>query len=403
MAFDSFVAERGEALTRFSQFQAIEEMHPGPWQNWPADLQDANSPGLQSSVRPERVRFHSFLQWLCDRQIRQAAARGREAGLSLGLYCDLAVGAAPDGAEIWAARGDFARGVSIGAPPDLFSREGQVWTLPPPNPLVQARTGGSAFGALLAANMRHAGALRVDHAMGLTRLFWVPDGARGSEGAYVAAPMDHLMAQLALESTRARVAVIGEDLGTVPDGFRERLAAADVLSYRVLWFEREGRAFKPPEQWPEKAVACVSTHDLPTLEGWWRGADIAEKLALGLMTPQAAGEARDERRAEKRLLLSVLQEQGPLVSDAGWENAGDLDAPLDTAVLAAIHAYVASAPCALVLAQLDDLAGETDAVNLPGTDRERPNWRRRLVPSVETILRSEPARSIMEALRIARP
>ena len=144
-------------------------------------------------------------------------------------------------------------------------------------------------------------------------------------------------------------------------------------------------------------MACVSTHDLPTLEGWWRGADIAEKLALGLMTPQSAGEARDQRRAEKRLLLSVLQEQGPLVSDAGWENA-DLDAPLDTAVLAAIHAYVASAPCALVLAQLDDLAGETDAVNLPGTDRERPNWRRRLVPSVETILRNEPARSIMEAL-----
>ena len=142
VAFDSFVAERGEALTRFCQFQAIEENRPGPWQNWPADLQDANSPGLQSSVRPERVRFHSFLQWLCDRQIGQAAARGREAGLSLGLYCDLAVGAAPDGAEIWAARGDFARGVSIGAPPDLFSREGQVWTLPPPNPLVQARTGG---------------------------------------------------------------------------------------------------------------------------------------------------------------------------------------------------------------------------------------------------------------------
>ncbi|MEE3624093.1 4-alpha-glucanotransferase [Nitrospirillum sp. BR 11752] len=318
---------------------------------------------------------------------------GGAGGLRLGFYRDLAVGAAPDGAETWGTPGAFALGASVGAPPDLFSAEGQVWNLPPPIPLVQEATAGAAFAELLAANMRHAGLLRVDHVMGLNRLFWVPNAALGRDGAYVRAPFDILLARLLLESHRAGVAVVGEDLGTVPEGFRERLADAGILSYRVLWFEREGDRFRDPVRWPANAAACVSTHDLPTLAGWWIGADIAEKRSLGLLTDIASAEAHAARQREKCVLLDQ-------VAAAGLLPAADLPAEegdLDDAVAAAIHAFVAAAPSALMLAQADDLAGEGEAVNLPGTDRERPNWRRRLLQDLDAILSSDRSRAILAA------
>ncbi len=373
-AFSAFRREAGETLARFAAFEALSEVCPGPWQAWPAHLRDPAT--ALAAADPAACAFHAWLQFLCDRQLGRAAAGS---GLPLGFYRDLAVGAAPDGAEIWADPGGFASGVSIGAPPDLFSRDGQVWMLPPPNPLAQARTGGASFADLVASNMRHAGALRIDHVMGLTRLFWVPDGARGADGAYVAAPLDHLIGQLALESHRARALVVGEDLGTVPDGFRERLATADVLSYRVLWFERDGDAYRPPATWPADAVACASTHDLPTLRGWWTAADIDERFALGSLSADEAASARLARARDRLRILDLLAEHGFPAMATGDEP--DLPAGVATG----LHALVAATPCVLALAQLDDLAGERVAVNLPGTDRERPNWRRRMARTIEAM------------------
>ncbi|MDE1150280.1 MAG: 4-alpha-glucanotransferase [Azospirillaceae bacterium] len=377
----------GASLERFARFEVLADTHAGPWSAWP---EAARTP--DAAVAAPEADFHIWLQWTADRQLAAADRAAREGGLGLGFYRDLAVGAAPDGAETWGAPGAFALGASIGAPPDLFSAQGQVWNLPPPNPLVQEASAGADFAELLAANMRHAGMIRIDHVMGLRRLFWVPNGASGRDGAYVQAPFELLLARTLLESHRAGVAVVGEDLGTVPEGFRERLADAGMLSYRVLWFEREGERVRDPARWPANAAACVSTHDLPTLAGWWTGADIAEKRSLGLLDEVAETAARTNRQEEKRGLLDQLVGAGLL------SEIGPLDGEMDDSVAAAIHAFVAAAPSTLMLAQADDLAGEAEAVNLPGTDRERPNWRRRLIPDVAAMLATERSRAILNAV-----
>ena len=367
-----FRAYGGAALQQFVTFQAIVEERSGTdWRRWPEALRDAE----RATADPARMRFHTWLQWLADRQLGTAAS---ESGLAIGLYRDLAVGMAPDGAEAWAGARYLAAGVSVGAPPDPFSASGQIWHLPPPDPWRLRADGYRALAGVLGANMRHAGALRIDHAMGLARLFWVPDGATGAEGAYVAYPRDELLGELALESQRARCLVVGEDLGTVPEGFREALAAANVFSYRVLWFEREGRGFLPASNYPAHAVACVSTHDLPTLAGWRSGADIAERASLGQIDETTA---RQERAEEIAALQQAI--------------GGPPDAP-------AVHGFLAATPSALVLAQLDDLAGEQTALNLPGTDRERPNWRRRLGVAVPELLEQPAARAVLGRLRPGR-
>jgi glycogen debranching enzyme len=387
--FNRFLCEQGEALRRFALFEAIGETRRGQdWRLWPVALKEAQSEALACFAKSheKRLRFHAFLQWLAERQFETAA---RDASLPLGFCRDLAVGAAPDGAESWRKAQRLLDGFSIGAPPDPFSREGQNWGLPALNPLAVETDGGADFAQLLRANMRHAGALRIDHVMGLSRLFLVPDGAKASEGAYVSYPLDALLAQLSLESARARCMVVGEDLGTLPWGFREKLDAANVLSYRVLWFEREGEGFTPPQHYPQKAMACVSTHDLPTLAGWRAGADIAEKEALGLLSADEAEAERATRRADETALLDALRDAG-LCGDAALD---------DDALAAALHAFAASTRSRLVVAQLDDLAGERVAVNLPGTDRERPNWRRKLGLPVETIFTSARAAAIVSSLR----
>jgi glycogen operon protein len=220
--------------------------------------------------------------------------------------------------------------------------------------------------------MRHAGGLRIDHAMGLARLFWVPDGAVPADGAYVHYPVDELLGVLALESARARCFVVGEDLGTVPEGFRERMDAAGVLSYRVLWFERAGADFMAAAHYPAQSAACASTHDLPTVRGWWTGADIAERHRLGHLDAAAAARAEHERERERHALCAALSLPAPALS------ADRASAPEATTVTIAAHRFIAETPAALVLLQADDLAGEVDAINLPGTDRERPNWRRKI-------------------------
>jgi 4-alpha-glucanotransferase len=396
--FVRFVAAGGQVLERFAAFQAIAETRPGePWRRWLGDLHDPASAGVRSFIGSHRlrVRFHQFLQWLCERRLAAAAHRAR--GLELGFCRDLAVGAAPDGAEVWSEAHLVAHGASIGAPPDPLGPLGQVWGLPPFNPHCLKADGYRSLIDLFAANMRHAGALRIDHVMGLARQFWIPEGAAGSAGAYVSFPLQDLLGQLALESARARCLIIGEDLGTVPEGLRETLAENGALSYRVLTFERDGADFKPPDAYPTLAWACVSTHDLPPLAGWWRGLDIAERVEIGLMTSSQAETALADRLADRTALIAALVEAKLANADL------DPESELTPALAAAIHGFVARTPSILAVAQAEDLAGERVAINLPGTDRERPNWRRRIGPTVETLFDAPMARMILDAMRMARP
>jgi len=388
-ALSAFRQRGGLALERFCTFSAIaDQQGHTDTGRWPAGLRQGDDHGIAafSRAHAEDIAFAAFQQMVCDEQLTEAARAGA------GLYRDLAVGAAPDGAEPWSGDQRFLPGFSIGAPPDPFAAEGQVWALPPPDPRDMEATGCAAFAALLRANMRHAAALRIDHVLGLRRLFVVPDGARGREGTYLTLPFDDLLGQVTLESQRARCLVVGEDLGTVPEGLGAALRAADILSYRVLWFEREGSGFAPPAAWPARATACVATHDLPTLAGFWTGADLRERAALGHLPDLDAAMA--ERARDIAALRDLLAREGMLPEGDGL---------LDDTLAAAAHALVARTPSALMLVQAEDLAGETIAVNLPGTDRERPNWRRRL-PSPGAALLAQPrARAILETLRGLRP
>jgi glycogen debranching enzyme GlgX/4-alpha-glucanotransferase len=395
--FDAFVAAGGENLFRFAVFEAIHREREGQyWREWPAALRDADPAALaaKAAERDYDVRFAEFCQWLADRQLGKAA---RASGLDIGLYRDLAIGSAPDGAESWSRAAELGIGASVGAPPDPFSASGQNWCLPPLDPIAGARSGWKGFRELLAANMRHAGMLRIDHAMGLTRLFVIPEGAKPAQGAYVAYPVDELIGQIALESQRNRCMVVGEDLGTVPDGFRDKLTRADISGLRVLYFERNGVGFADPTDYPTHSVACVTTHDLPTLAGWWQGADIAERLSLGQFGPDHAAHALEERLAEKQALVEALSAAGLL------DHVPAVDAPMDDALAAAVHAWVARAGSALASAQMDDLTGETVATNLPGTDRERPNWRHRAKEDAAKLFDTSRARAILAALAAVRP
>ncbi len=388
MALREFRAQGGAALERFCIFVAIaDQQGHSDSQRWPKGLRHGDDHGIAAfgEAHAEEVAFAAFQQMLCDQQLAEAARGG------CGLYRDLAVGAAPDGAEPWSGDQRVLPGFSIGAPPDPFAAEGQVWALPPPDPRDMAATGCAAFAALLRANMRHAAALRIDHVLGLRRLFVVPKGARGREGAYLALPFDALLGQVTLESRRARCLVVGEDLGTVPEGLGAALRAADVLSYRVLWFERDGAGFVPPASWPARATACVATHDLPTLAGFWSGADLLERAALGLLPNLDAAQA--ERARDIAALRDLLAREGLLPEGNG---------ALDDALAAAVHALVARAPAALMLVQAEDLAGESVGVNLPGTDRERPNWRQRLRVTLPELAALGRARAVLDAVRAAR-
>ncbi len=395
--FAAFMTRGGEGLVRFATFEAICAV-TGCLNatGFPVDLATADAPGVEDFARRHgrALRFSMFCQWLAERQLAEADATARAAGLTLGFYRDLAVGCAPDGAEVWGAGSLLMRRVSVGAPPDPLGPQGQVWSLPPPNPLAQAAAGFAPFAELIRANMAHAGALRIDHVLGLRRLFVVPDGMSGAAGAYVDQPFEDLLGQLALESHAAKCLVVGEDLGTVPWGFKERMAEAKVLSYQVVWFEREGEGFRPPAHYPPLGAACVATHDLPTLAGWWAATDLAENLALGRIDAAAFAAETGARAREKRILLDTLIGTGHL--DRPSEEAAEPKA-LTPEITAAIHAYVASGRSALCLVQADDLSAEPERLNLPGTDRERPNWRRRLGPVLADLFAADMGTAILAA------
>ncbi len=389
-ALDEFISLGGDALRDFTLWENLVASQGGEWRAWPAGLTAPDGKGVEAfaAAHADEIRFSAFLQFLAESALRAAADAAKTAGMEIGLYRDLAVGCAPDGAEAWSEQARLLTGASVGAPPDPIGPLGQVWHLPPPDPLAMAEDGYRSFANLLDVNMRHAGALRIDHVMGLTRLFVIPAGGAAADGAYLSYQLRDMLGQVKLASQRAKCLVVGEDLGTVPQAFGAALAEAHVLSYRVLWFERDGETFREPSSWPALAASCVSTHDLPTLAGWWQGDDIAEEAALGRIDEVTAAAQRAARQTAKTQLLDMLRAEGLF---SGGEAAGP--------PLAAIHALIARTPAALALVQADDLAGERIALNLPGTDRERPNWRRRISATAPELADNE----IIPAIRQERP
>ena len=333
------------------------------WPAWPQAYRDCAR--ADASDVASDVDFYLYLQWQADEQLRRAHEAARDAGMSIGLYRDLAVGANPGGAETWQQPRLFAMRANVGAPPDEFNWTGQDWGLPPWIPHELRHSRYAPWRALLQANMRHSGALRIDHVMGLLRLYWIPQGMSPTEGAYVRYPVDDLCAVLAEASADARAIVVGEDLGTVPDELRTILRDAGVLSYRVLYFERtHDGGFRAPQEYPWQALVCIGTHDLPTLRGFFEGTDLAHREALGLLP---SDDLRQRLHAERDRDRARLREA---IAAAGLAGVDDV---------IALHRFVARTPCALMTVQLEDVFGETEQANLPATmDDQHPNWRRKV-------------------------
>lgn len=393
-AYDRYVARGGESLTAYATFCALEE-HFAPatsWRDWPAAYRTPSAPAVSRfrAAHAGLVDFHRWIQFALDAQLEQAARRGRAAGLSLGIYQDLAIGSAPNGSDAWAYQGLFAIGATLGAPPDPLAPTGQNWGLPP---IVPHRLRDQRYAywiALLRATLRHGGALRIDHILGLFRQFWIPDGRPGREGAYVRTATDDLLGILALESVRHHAVIVGEDLGTVPPEVAPALRRWGILGSRVLLFERaRNGVFRHAGAYEPLSLATANTHDLPPLAGFWSGRDIALRAAYGLIPDRRAlRQARDARARTKRALLRRLVADGALRAAQPAPTAAEL--------CAAVHRFLCSTPAALVGLSLDDLTGESEPVNLPGVTLDRhPSWTRRMRVPLEALDRTPAVRAAL--------
>jgi 4-alpha-glucanotransferase len=363
--FERFVQAGGDALHEHALFEALHAERPGNWVDWPAGWRHGDAAA---------VRYHLFLQWIAARSFAAAQTAARAAGMRIGLISDLAIGMDRTGSHAWARQSDLLLGLSVGAPPDGFNPGGQDWGLTGFSPRALLARGFEPFLATLRAALAHAGGVRIDHIMGLMRLWLVPRGAPASEGAYLAYPLEDLLRLLALESHRHGAVVIGEDLGTVPPGFRARLRRAGIAGMDVMWFERTRLTYRKPLRWRRDAVAMTTTHDLPTVAGWWSSEDIRTRRALGL---GAAGEEEERKRDRVRLWRAFTA--------AGTAQGAPPPADRPGAAVDAALGYVAQSPSPLMLAPLEDLLALEAQPNLPGTIDEHPNWRRRLAPAAKDL------------------
>ncbi|MFF3405985.1 4-alpha-glucanotransferase [Streptomyces sp. NPDC002742] len=373
-AYADFLAEEGQALEDHATWCALAEVYGSDWRNWPAALRDPRSSGT-ARARGElmdRVDFHSRLAWLTDAQLARAQRSARDAGMTVGLVHDLAVGVHPDGADAWAQQEYFAPGMSVGAPPDAFNARGQDWGLPPWRPDRLAASGYAPYRRLLRALLRHAGALRIDHVMGLFRLWWIPQGQPPTEGSYVRYDAEAMLAILVLEASRAGALVIGEDLGTVEPGVRETLQERGVLGTSVMWFERDwdGDGMPlPPESWRADCLATATTHDLPPTAARLTGEHVELRDRLGLLTG-SLDEERAAAAADTREWLALLSRLGLLRGANGGEPASAEEAEIQ-----AVHRFLLRTPAHLIGVWLPDGVGDRRPQNLPGTSDEYPNWR----------------------------
>ncbi|MFQ5911821.1 MAG: 4-alpha-glucanotransferase [Nitrospinota bacterium] len=395
-----YLEKEGKQLTDFATFQALEEhlqregRTENGWPSWPPPYRNPRSAEVEAFRlrHAEEVDFHRYLQFELDRQLSWASEKARAAGMPIGLYQDLALGADPDRSDAWAFQELVVNGVNLGAPPDNYSETGQDWGLPPIDPRRLAEDRYWYWIRLLRAAFAHLGALRIDHIIGLFRLFWVPQGRKPTEGAYVRSPTQDLLGILALESRRHRAIVIGEDLGTVPPGVPAALARWGILSCRLLYFERRrGGNFKPSSRISGRALVTVNNHDLPPFAGYWKGDDLRLRQEVAhIESDEAFRRAETHRGVWRKALLRRLRFEGLLPAKI---NPADLQG-----LSAAVHAYLCRTRTPLVGLSLDDLAGETEPVNLPGVGQERhPNWSRRMRLALEDLPDDPSVKKILKA------
>ena len=386
-AFAMFRSVQGDRLRSHAVFEALHAYFFGQhgdkwhWRTWPTAFADPGGPAVSKFAEEyaTEVNFHAWLQFRADRGLAAAQAACRKAGMGIGLVSDLAVGTDSGGSQCWARQQETLLGLSVGAPPDLLQRGGQNWGLTAFSPRGLVENGFSTYRDMLQTAMAHAGGMRIDHAMGLNRLWVIPDGATGADGAYLSFPEQDLLRLIRLESYRNRSIVLAEDLGTVPDGFQNRLRDSGIDGMRVLWFERDERdVFVSPDRWTSHAAAMTSTHDLPTVAGWWSGRDIDWHERLGRSSDLKA--ARETRARERDHLWQAFTASG-----AAHGEAPPADSPATVVDAACLH--VGSAACELVMLPIEDAIGLVEQPNLPGTVHEHPNWRRRLpMPVVDTVV-----------------
>ncbi|KAA0012728.1 4-alpha-glucanotransferase [Billgrantia pellis] len=400
---EAFRTSAGRFLEAHCVFEALQQHRmERDWRRWPTELRDPDNPEVIrfATENAHEVGFHAFLQWLAKEGLSRAQAAAKAADMPIGLIADLAVGADAAGSQAWSRQAEMLEGLSIGAPPDTFNVHGQDWGLAPFSPQGLVNSGFAGFIEMLRAGFAHAGGLRIDHVLGLLRLWLVPHGASPPEGGYLRYPLDDLLRLVALESWRHRAIVIGEDLGTVPPGLHDRLAACGILGTRVLWFERDDEDdFLPPSQWSSSAVATTSTHDLPTVAGWWAGRDIEWRSRLGLLGEgQNARSEHAVRRVDRARLARAL---GLL---DGHASADTLDAAdlATSKVLDACARQLGLTPSPLALLPVEDALGLEEQANLPGTLDAHPNWRRRWADDCDALLASGEVRQRLAALNAAR-
>lgn len=387
----NWVAAEGRLLRLYATYCALDEhLHAADqnlwvWPEWPERFRDPASPEVAAfaTTHEREILFHGWLQWLIDQQLAKVQKHARDAGMGIGLYHDLALATDRCGSDLWAHRPFFAIGARVGSPPDGFSPAGQDWSFPPPNQQKHLEDGYRLYTESIRKSMRHGGALRIDHVMRLFRLYWIPEGHTAAEGAYVRDRSADLVRILALESIRNNTVIIGEDLGTVEDEVRETLARFSILSYRLLIFEQDEKGFKPPYDYPEQALVSTTTHDLPTIAGFWTGQDIEARFGASTIEQNARESQHEDRIRDKQRLLDALFSMDLLPRD--FERDAGRIPHLTPELQYAVLGYLASTPSALWLVNQEDMTGETLQQNLPGTTAEYPNWSRKMRWALEDL------------------
>ena len=388
--FRAFVAGGGSLLQAHARFDALDQHFRATlatasgWLSWPEEYRDVHGDAARrfAAAHPLQVEFYLYLQWLAHDQLVSAQTLARDLGMPIGLYGDYAVGSNPSGSETWVDQSSYRMGAEIGAPPDPLALKGQGWGIPPQDPFVMETQRLQGFVQLIRNNMRYYGALRLDHVMSLFRLWWVAAGDSPTEGAYVHYPLEQLLTVLALESARAACLVVGEDLGVVPDEMRRAMPEFGLYHYKVLLFEKDAGRFRRPDEFVPRALGTVTTHDMPTLRSYWEERDIELRRGLNLYPSlDIQNEVMRERDQDRTALLAALREQGlqPMAPAAPAE-------PFTHELANALHVYLARSRSRLVSLQIEDLLGMVDPVNVPGTDHEYPNWRRKLTADIEDMM-----------------
>ncbi len=407
-AFDQFRKHRGKGLERYALYEALfehfkaQDINSWGWPCWSKEYQDPESKEVKAFARQhkDRVLYYSWLQWLAERQLEQAQQAAVEASMAVGIYRDLAVGVDRGGSDVWSGRNYYCLDASVGAPPDGVAPQGQNWGLPPFNPVALQNNRYMPFIDMVRANMNHCGALRIDHVMGLLRLWWCPTGKTADYGVYVNYSLEDMLGIIKLESHRHQCLIFGEDLGTVPEQIEAMLPPALCYSNEVVLFSCEGEQFMAPEDYKSRALTCITNHDIPTLKAWWNCNDLDLRCQLGIYDAERTQAEKIARHAEKVALLKTLSAIGELPWGVDPDDINTMG--FSRELMEKIHYYLAKTASRIAVIQLEDMLELDTPVNVPGTSTEYPNWRRRLTRNISEILEDSANQTFLKNISLTR-